>query len=579
MLNKPPKLMKRICFAAALAWAALMPARADTTLVFNEIMYHPATNETVLEWVELYNQMAVDLDIGGWRLDGDVEYTFPTNSRIAGRSYIIVALFPPAMLASTSQTNIAGPFLHRLNNSSGNLILRNQNGRQVDEVSYETSGKWPVAPDGSGVSLAKRDRDAGSKDPANWTSSEQINGTPGTDNFPTGSSVRLIAIDDAFKYEASGTDLGTTWREPGYDDSGWSSRSGVVNRVIPGLFSTGLDANGNAIADGGNDPHYVLSYTAQGTPGMAAIVSLNNAAWLANDPASKWISVVSSGATSINGGGYGYRTTFSLTDFLLNTVRVNFSVAIDNAMTNVFLNGVAQNLNFTGFATYSSPFTLSSGFANGANTLEFGTENQGAGPGAFRALVSGSGLAANTNSLLPSGPVTYYFRRGFNFSGNPNYSTLQINPVVADGAVFYLNGVEVHRQNLPGGTINYTTPAISNVTAVNYSGPITIPATNLVFGPNVLAVEVHQAAASPDGTLIGAELTYVPLAVPPTSLGFNELSATTNATFWLELMNFGTNALALDGMVIRLERAGTNQEYVFPPGVTLNAGSVPRLDE
>jgi hypothetical protein len=565
--------MKRLCFAFGLLCAALLPARADTTLVFNEIMYHPATNETVLEWVELYNQMAVDLDIGGWRLDGDVEYTFPTNSRIAGRSYIIVAFFPPAMFASTSQTNIVGPFLHRLNNGSGHLVLRNQNGRQIDEVNYETSGEWPVAPDGSGVSLAKRDRDAGSKDPANWTSSEQISGTPGTDNFPTGSSVRLIAIDDAWKYEASGADLGTSWRDVNFNDSAWSARNGLTNRAITGLFNTGVDANGVSLADGANDPHYVLSYTAQGTPGMSAIVCLNHTAWLANDPASKWISVISSAATTINGGGYGYRTTFSLTDFLLNTVRINFSVAIDNAMTNVFLNAVAQNLNFTGFASFSSPFTLSSGFANGANTLEFGTENQGAGPGAFRALVSGSGLAANTNSPLPSGPVTYYFRRGFNFSGNPNFSTLQINPVVADGAVFYLNGVEVHRQNMPGGTIDYTTPASSNVTAVNYSGPIAIPATNLVFGANVLAVEVHQAAASPDGALIGAELTYVPLAAPPTTLAFNELSATTNATFWLELMNYGTNAIALDGMVLRHESSATNHEYVFPSGVTLNAGS------
>ena len=179
------------------------------------------------------------------------------------------------------------------------------------------------------------------------------------------------------------------------------------------------------------------------------------------------------------GGGYGYKTTFSLSGFLLNTVRINFNVGIDNAMTNVFLNAVAQNLNFTGFAALSSPFTLSSGFVNGLNTLEFGTENQGAGPGAFRAVVSGSGLAANTNSPLPSGLSTYYFRNTFNFSGNPNYSTLQINPVVADGAVFYLNGVEVYRQNMPAGPITYSTPALADVSAVNYSGPITIPATNL----------------------------------------------------------------------------------------------------
>src|SRR6185503_5700121 len=90
---------------------------------------------------------------------------------------------------------------------------------------------------------------------------------------------------------------------------------------------------------------------------------------------------------------------------------------------------------------------------------------------------------------------------------------------------------------------------------------------------NMLAVEVHQAAGSPDAAVIGADLSYVPLPVPPTTVAFNELSASTNATFWLELMNYGTNALALDGTVIRLESAVTNYDYVFPPGVTLNAGS------
>lgn len=45
-------------------------ASADAALVFNEIMYHPATNETGLEFVELYNQLAVDLDVSGWRVGG-----------------------------------------------------------------------------------------------------------------------------------------------------------------------------------------------------------------------------------------------------------------------------------------------------------------------------------------------------------------------------------------------------------------------------------------------------------------------------------------------------------------------------
>jgi hypothetical protein len=59
-----------------------------------------------------------------------------------------------------------------------------------------------------------------------------------------------------------------------------------------------------------------------------------------------------------------------------------FSVAIDNVMTNA-LSTNADSFGFTGFAGLSSP-SLVSGFVGGLNTLEFGTENQGAGPGAVR---------------------------------------------------------------------------------------------------------------------------------------------------------------------------------------------------
>jgi len=44
---------------------------------------YPAAGNNSLEWVELYNQMAVDVELSGWRIDG-IDYTFPTNSVIGG---------------------------------------------------------------------------------------------------------------------------------------------------------------------------------------------------------------------------------------------------------------------------------------------------------------------------------------------------------------------------------------------------------------------------------------------------------------------------------------------------------------
>ena len=61
----------------------LEPRRVlDSTVVFNEVMYNPpGPTDDALEWIELSNQMAVDMDLSGWRLDGGVEFQFPFNVR------------------------------------------------------------------------------------------------------------------------------------------------------------------------------------------------------------------------------------------------------------------------------------------------------------------------------------------------------------------------------------------------------------------------------------------------------------------------------------------------------------------
>jgi hypothetical protein len=561
--------MKKLLLPLLLLALGLPAAlRADSSVLFNEIMYHPATTESNLEWIELRCALAVDVDISGWSIAGGVQYTFPTNSIAHGGGFVLVAINPTALSAAIGSTNIFGPFTGRLSNNGDKLQLVNNSGRVVDEVNYGVDGDWPVAPDGSGVSLAKRDRETASKPAENWTFSEQVGGTPGADNFPfvggTPQDSKLLGIDATWKYEDSGTDLGTSWRDLAFNDSAWASRSSFTNKPVT-VFNTGVDANTVPLATGSSDPHYLLTAAAQGTIGVGATVMNGNAAWLANDASSKWIGVVSDGATSISAGGYNFQTTFSLSGYLLNTVQLNILAAADNDVTNLFLNGVPTGFAYSGFTGYGG-FTLNTGLMNGVNTLEFRTVNASAGPGGFRAVVTGTGLAPNPNSPPASGRSTYYFRKSFIFNGNPAFAALHLNPLVADGAVFYLNGAEIYRQNLPGGAISYSTPALSDVASPAFSGPVPVSASSLVLGQNVLAVEIHQAAGSADGPLAGAELFSTPLPSPQTLVAYNELSSSTNAEFWLELLNYGTNSLLLDGCKIYRD-GDTNQNtlFTFPP--------------
>jgi hypothetical protein len=186
--------MRRLAILSLLCtFGAAVPLRADTSIVFNEIMYHPATNETGMEWVEFYNQMAVDVDISGWSVAGGIQYTFPSDTIVRGRGYLLLALSPGTMMTTTGLPNVYGPFVGRLSNNGDDLQLRNNSGRVVDSLSYGIEGDWPVAPDGSGVSLAKRDRDSASGPAADWTSSEQMGGTPGMQNFISGTNFSVPA--------------------------------------------------------------------------------------------------------------------------------------------------------------------------------------------------------------------------------------------------------------------------------------------------------------------------------------------------------------------------------------------------
>jgi len=103
--------------------------------------------------------------------------------------------------------------------------------------------------------------------------------------------------------------------------------------------------------------------------------------------------------------------------------------------------------------------------------------------------------------------ITTYFRKSFSVNDASSVHGLTLNLKRDDGAVVYLNGVEIARSNISTtGTISYTTlaPDASDdgKTWFQYS----IPKTALVTGNNVLAVEIHQSSASSSDISFNLEL-------------------------------------------------------------------------
>ncbi len=202
----------------------------DSVVVFNEIHYHPRDDDTAGEWIELHNQMAVDIDLSAWRLDDGVTFTFPEGTIIRGGAYLVVAANPAGLQAATGLGGVLGPFSGQLANSGERLRLRDRNDRLMDEIEYGESDPWPVAADGSGASLAKRDPNSTSGPADHWTSSVVAGGTPGTRNFPdTAIMVRpLVTLNGLWRLEASGGDPGAAWKDPDFDDSAWAGDNGAT---------------------------------------------------------------------------------------------------------------------------------------------------------------------------------------------------------------------------------------------------------------------------------------------------------------------------------------------------------------
>ncbi len=144
-------------------------------------MYHPRENggTEVLEYIEIFNTEPVSEIIGGCRLGGDIEFTFPPRMALPGRSFVVVARDPESLRRATGITNAIGPFAGSLPNDAGQVRLYNRAGALLLEVKYEDQMPWPIAADGAGHSLVLARPDYGENSVYAWSASAEIGGSPG----------------------------------------------------------------------------------------------------------------------------------------------------------------------------------------------------------------------------------------------------------------------------------------------------------------------------------------------------------------------------------------------------------------
>ena len=652
-----------VLFAAGVAFGDA----PDAVVTFNEVHYNPAEGQDA-EWVELHNQMAVDVDISGWSLADGIGYTLSPGTVIEGGGFLVVAK-DPGHPALSGISGVKGPYTGNLSNSGETIDLVNRSGRLMDRLEYEDAGGWPVAADGAGATLAKRGPGLAAEDPRNWRASLRGGGTPAAFNFRSPDQPvyhDLAGPTSTWRYHDLAAEPPAGWNAVAFDDSSWpqglpvfgSSSAPPVLGVTQDLVErfnaaalTGLDdgdafspwpdtATGDGVsqdATAGSEPRYEAAATPSAqpsisfdgddefrtsvSPGIPAnsgfvyfIVCKANGAPAGggiNDGSGDYLFDRENMAADdplvslkVVNGRYGFQkrydngsglggpvstTTISNTQFQIVALRRNpaqgrFEIWVDGTME-----GTTSD---SGAALTPQPIVIGN-HANSANGFageiaEILIYRDGLSSEDFlRAgayLEARYGLSTAFPDLTVQTPIsatasTFYFRRGFVFSGDPSRTILKLDHTVADGAVFYLNGQEISRTNMPVGPAGHATSSLSDVAQPASSGALVVPSTALVAGDNVLAVSLHTGATD-NTALFTASLQAVETPADPDEfpgLGLNEIAASTAANFFIELWNPTSSPTATGGF--SLEVIGSQAGTFALPALTVSPGGVAHFTE
>ncbi len=192
----------------------------------------------------------------------------------------------------------------------------------------------------------------------------------------------------------------------------------------------------------------------------------------------------------------------------------------------------------------------------------------------------GSGLFGFENSPLPEPGIqtplndqdqlTFYFRKKFQFQGDPAGTSLNMDMILDDGAVVYLNNTEVGRIRMPGGTITFNTSSSGGaVTNATLEEDVLQPAGNLLRnGTNELAVELHQVNRTSSDAVFGARLRLT--TTSSSSVVINEVLPMPGEAGFIEIYNPLTESVSLRNYYLsddpgRLNKARINEDWTVAP--------------
>ena len=553
-------------------------------VVISEIMFHPpdlGTNDNMRdEFIELQNITANAVALFDpanathtWRLRNAVDFDFPTNLTLPPDGRLLVVGFAPTDAAALAafratyglDTNVpvVGPWSGKLDNSAETIELKmpdTPNGTDVpyvlvEKLAYRDSAPWPLTTDGWGASLQRLALTAYANDPTNWSAAPPSPGAANVQNLPP-----VVRVDGPLAGTVFHAPANLTLSAAATDSDGvvtnveFFADGAFVGRVASPPFAVlwaNAPAGVHSLQAVAFDDHLgvtvsaIVTVTVLSQPPRVAITSpANGAMFLAGSTAA--INIVASDPDGSVASVQLFAAATKLVEFAVPPYTFAWSnalvglhalnaVAIDNtgrsatsAIVNLaFTSGYTTNVTLVATGAlwkyfdkgqdlgtnWVTPSYNDSGWSNGLAELGYGDADDGRREAT---IVSYGPDSANKY------PTTY-FRRAFTVMNAGDYTALEGRLLRDDGAVVWLNGVELWHSNMAtNGLIGFTNYALSTISAseeVTFFTNALSPAL-LVEGTNLVAVEIHQGSASSsdisfDLALVGTRSFYAPVIFKP----------------------------------------------------------------
>ncbi len=328
-----------------------------------------------------------------------------------------------------------------------------------------------------------------------------------------------------WQYSDKGTDLGTQWKETAFDASGWSFGSaqlGYGDGDEATIVGFGPNANSKYITT-----YLRHAFDVQSTAGIdslqlslmrddGAVVYLNGQEiYRSNMPAgevnfqtlaSSNVSGASESAYEVVKTGVQYLHTgrnvlaVEIHQDAVTSSDMSFNFALEPRRSDNKLIASPSNWEYNDRGTTPGADWYTSTFAD--TTWKYGLSPLGYGNGGEKTVVSYGANAAAKN-------MATFFRKNFVVDDTLGFNSLVLRLKKDDGAIIYLNGSELLRDNMPSGPVTKDTRALTYIEGSDEQAftEYIIDKKRLNIGTNLIAVEVHQNTPTSTDLAFDLELT------------------------------------------------------------------------